>query len=195
MSGSPRKPDERFLQWGVQPRVNKLTRKLLAVARMDDAFAEAMLARTSRPERVRSWLAGETTYEGAACQKHGTTLRRVYDSSCAACAAERTSDRFGQRADGTVGRLPYRATRTKTSETDLAERRRTAAKVGVVSYQRGPWAATVHPNGRIELANSERRSHCPDFAKEFQARGAAWLQAAASDPDLTALCTVDLGWS
>ena len=80
MSGSPRRPDERFLQWGVQPRVNKLTRKLLAVARMDDAFAEAMLARTSRPERVRSWLAGETTYEGAACQKHGTGRQRAHRS-------------------------------------------------------------------------------------------------------------------
>ena len=40
------------------------------------------------PDPARAWLAGETTYEGKECAKHGTTTRYANDGICYECMFE-----------------------------------------------------------------------------------------------------------
>lgn len=43
------------------------------------------------PARARAWKAGEVTYEGDLCQKHGTRTRYSNDGICLGCMADDNS--------------------------------------------------------------------------------------------------------
>lgn len=193
MAKRPRN-DPRFGLHSSQPRTAKLTRKLLAIARRDDAFAQAMVQRAKNPERVRAWLAGRRSFRGHPCPKCGGTERLCYAGDCKACSLRRNAALFGTNASGKLGRLPYAAQRSMTSRTDRKERREAARRAGPQEYRSGPWRAVLYPDGRIALTDFERCGHWADFTAAWRSAPQAWGDFAARDKHLTALLRDQLGW-
>ncbi|MCY1225706.1 hypothetical protein D9M69_300610 [compost metagenome] len=176
------KNDPRFVLHRQQPRAEFLTPALRRIALADPAFAVALRARVSNPDRWAAFIAGERYFLGKPCATCSSTRRRPRDGCCLDCVYRRNAGDWALMRRGVMP--PAQRSR------DGHAAHRAAMKAPAAVYERNGWgfkhAAGIdyyrdarHPaNGwiRCDLLSPAQLFHLIETQPDLQhcARVAGW---------------------
>lgn len=182
-----RKPDQRFVRHGVQPRGKYLDKRQYRLCRIDPAFKEALRVRVSNTDRWRAFLDGTAYFFGRSCERCHSPRRRVYNGACYDCMLNRNKGDFHLLRQGV---MPP-ANNTRDGWLDRLERINREQSGECSRYEIGQYVAEQFPTGRVRLIAPHLHIDNHDM-KAMQPQRV--YQLALDDPDFLLLLR-HLGWA